>query len=146
VPYYHVTFDHHVPSILRHGLGGRMVKKNQPDCAPGVYLSTDVAYGLTMMIEFYLRTGEEASDPRDYLASLRIIVIDDSRIDPKFLVDDESFPGDPLIRRYLSKIDVTSMPILTIDDVTPEEYKVGGVEYEKLQRFISAETVKFIDP
>lgn len=133
MPYYHVTYDRHVPSILKHGLGGAFVERNWPEAKEGVYLADDFAWGLTMLIERMMETADDSVNPKDWIESIRIIVIDDSRLDRARLGEDESFPGHASIWRYLGTIDVTNMPILTVDQATPPEFRPGGAEYERLK-------------
>ncbi len=132
MPWFHVTFDRHVDSIRRHGLGARVVERNWPECDEGVYLAQGPELGLMLFIERYAETGDRDSVPSDYLASLRIVVVDDSRVDPRKLARDPSFPDEEGIGRYLGVIDVTGMPILDVDAVTPPEYRPGGAEWQRM--------------
>lgn len=137
MPWFHATFDRHVPSILRHGLGARVVERNFEGAAVGVYLAGSAEAALVMLIDWYMSNGqidpEGVPAPKDFHGSLRIIVIDDGRLRPSLLTHDEAFPDLEEIRRYLGVIDVNGMPILTVDDVTPAEYRPGGARYEEVR-------------
>lgn len=132
MPWFHVTFERHVASIVRHGLGARVVERNWPECDEGVYLAKSAEFGLMLFIERYAESGDPASIPRDYLATLRIVVVDDSRVDLRRLVRDASFPDDDGVGLYLGVVDVTGMPILDVDAVMPPEYRPGGSEWERM--------------
>jgi len=132
MPWYHVTFERHVPSILRHGLGARVVERNWPECDDGVYLAKTPEFCLMLFIERYAAEGDPDSVPRDYLATLRIVVIDDTRVDLRKLVRDASYPDDDGVGRYLGVIDVTGMPVLDVDAITPPEYRPGGSEWARM--------------
>lgn len=132
MPWFHVTFDRHVDSIRRHGLGARVVERNWPECDDGVYLAKGPELGLMLFIERYAAEGDPNSVPSDYLASLRIVVVDDSRIDPGRLVRDASYPDDEGVGRYLGVIDVSGMPVLDVDAITPPEYRPGGSEWRRM--------------
>lgn len=134
MPWFHVTFDRHIDSIRRHGLGARVVERNWPECDEGVYLAKAAELGLMLFIERYAESGDPDSVPSDYLATLRIVVVDDSRVDLRKLVRDSSYPDDDGVGRYLGIIDVAGMPILDVDAVTPPEYRPGGVEWERMVR------------
>jgi hypothetical protein len=134
MPWFHVTFERHVESIRRHGLGARVVERNWPECDEGVYLAQGAELGLMLFIERYVQGGDPDSVPRDYLATLRIVVVDDSRIDPSRILPDPSFPDDEGVGLYRGVIDVTGMPILDVDAVTPPEYRPGGAEWERMVR------------
>jgi hypothetical protein len=138
MPFFHATFDRHIPSILRHGVGGRVTERNFEGAAVGVYLADSVEAALVMLIDWYMTKGQEDPEgvpaPRDFHASMRMIVIDDGRIRPDLLTHDEAFPDQEEIRRYLGVIDVTGMPILTVDQVTPPEFLPGGARYEEVRQ------------
>jgi hypothetical protein len=115
MPYYHGTFLRHIDSILKNGLRPTGVEQNWDGCDEGVYLTENVHACAFVMVDHYMQFGKEDSIPEEHIGSFRFIVIDDSRIDKRKL------RTDPLINRsdvhrYLGIIDVTGMPILTIDD------------------------------
>ena len=113
MPYYHATFRKHIPSILKHGLGGRVTEQNWDGCEPGVYLAAEPEVCIFVMLDQYYQFGHPDSVPRDHLAEIVVIVIDDSRVQPAKL------GPDPLIKRrdvwlYDGVIDVTSMPVVDL--------------------------------
>ncbi len=132
MPWYHVTFQRHVASIRRHGLGARIVEKNWPECDEGVYLAKGPEVGLMLFMERYAAGEDSHMAPPDYLASLRIVVVDDSRVDPGKLVRDASYPDNDEIGRYLGIIEVTGMPVLDVDALTPPKYRTGGSEWQRM--------------
>ena len=139
MPWFHATFDRHIPSILKHGLGGATTERNNPASDVGVYLAGSVEGALAMLFEWYFRTfrqtqGEGLPVPSAFHDSVRIIVIDDGRLRASRLTHDASFPDQDDIRRYVGVIDVTGMPILDLDAVTPDDHKPGSANYEALRR------------
>jgi hypothetical protein len=137
VPFFHVTFDRHIPSILKHGLGGRITEQNFPGCEAGVYLATDHAIGLVMLIAEMMEREDDSVSPKNWIASVRVIVVDDTRVNPKLLSIDESFPDSALIKRYEGVIDVTGMPILDIDQAMPAEFRPGGEKYREIDAAVN---------
>ena len=111
MPYFHATFKEHIPSILKHGLGGKIIKQNWEGCDPGVYLSSEPGACIFVMADQYAQFGDPDSVPREHFANIVLIVIDDTRIQPVKL------KSDPLIDRkdvwlYKGVVDVTNMPII----------------------------------
>lgn len=111
MPYYHATFRKHLPSILKHGLGGRLIEQNWDGCDPGVYLAALPELCVIVMADQYCQFGDPDSVPRDHFAEIIIIVVDDSR------VQSNKLGPDPLINRddvwlYDGVIDVTNMPVI----------------------------------
>jgi hypothetical protein len=80
MPCYHATFRKHIPSILRHGLGGRITEQNWEDCDPGVYLAALPELCLFVMFDHYRQFGNPESVPSKHFAEVVVIVIDDTRI------------------------------------------------------------------
>jgi hypothetical protein len=120
MPFFHATFADRLPSILRHGLRAGH-EKNWPGIEDGVYLASHAEVAIWIMLERYLRFGDPTSVPREELARLRVIVVDDTRVRPNLLRPDPEFDGDAdgVGMIYPGVIDVTGMPILTLDDVLP---------------------------
>jgi hypothetical protein len=130
MPYFHVTFDRHVSSILRHGLGAVLSERNWPEADVGVYLTDDPIWGIAVMVDLLMGKFDEADcSPKAFVESLRIIVVDDSRIRQEKMIEDPSFPDKDCMRLYRGIIDVSGMPVLNIDDVMAEpgnEEALGG--------------------
>lgn len=115
MPFFHVTREDRLPSILRHGLGGAGGGKNW-DCGNGVYLASDPAVGLAVMIQHYCEHGSVDRPPALEVASWRCIVVDDARIRPDLLRPDPEIAGGRSMI-YDGVIDVRGMPVLAVDDV-----------------------------
>lgn len=114
MPYYHGTHAWKLPSIQRFGLGGALIEKNYPDCDNGVYLSITPEYCLYFLIEHYLDTGDESSNPSEKLKEFRVILIDDARVNKSKLQHDPHLEGFPDLFLYKGVIDITAMPILDV--------------------------------
>lgn len=117
MPFYHVTRADRLPSILRHGLGGFDGGRNW-ECEDGVYLASDPAIGLAVMLQHYCEFGAADSVPSEEVASWRCIVVDDSRIRVELLRPDPEFPepsGRSMI--YDGVVDVRGMPVLDVHGV-----------------------------
>lgn len=116
MPFFHATFRKHVPSILRHGLGGTSGEANWPGIEPGVYLSELPAVSLLVMVEQYCRFGDPDSVPRDHFDDVVVFVIDDSRVDRSRLAPDPLIADHP-VHRFLGTIDVTGMPVIPFEEM-----------------------------
>lgn len=121
MPYFHGTHLRRIDDILTHGLGGRVTDRNFPESEEGVYLASDPVICIGVLIDHYLTAGQPGSSPKDQLASFRIIVIDDARVDPAKLRPDPSFEGREGVFVYGGVIDVNAMPILSAEDVLPKQ-------------------------
>lgn len=121
MPFYHGTFFSRLPSIRRYGLGGRIVDRNFPEAEPGVYLATTPEVCVAMLLDHYLEAGDNLPvRPCDHLRTFCVIVIDDSRIDMKLLAPDPQIKGFEGTLIYRGLIDITSMPVLDIDQIVPD--------------------------
>lgn len=116
MPFFHATFRKHVPSILRHGLGGNGAEANWPGIEAGVYLSEHPAVSLLVMVEQYCRFGDPESVPRDHFNDVVVFVIDDSRVDRSKLAHDPLISNHP-VHRFLGIIDVSRMPVIPFEDM-----------------------------
>lgn len=119
MPFFHATFEKHVPSILKSGLGGNGGQPNWPGIDGGVYLSELPAVSLLVMVEQYYHFGDPSSVPRDHFNEIVVIVIDDSRVDRSRLAPDPLITNHP-VHRYLGTIDVSGMPIIPFDEMAEE--------------------------
>ncbi len=116
--YYHATYAARIPSILRHGLRTGE-ERNFADADEGVYLSTDPVLPVGFLIEHILSEERPDLTPRGFVESLRVIVIDPSRIDASLLRPDPHTDGyEGMFWLYEGVVDVTNMPILTTDDLS----------------------------
>ena len=115
MPFFHVTRADRLPSILRHGLGGAAGGKNW-ECEDGVYLASDPAVGLAVMLQHYCEHGAADSAPAEEVASWRCIVVDDSRIRVELLRPDPEVPGGRSMI-YAGVVDVRGMPVLDVAGV-----------------------------
>ena len=115
VPYYHATTEDRLPSILRHGLGGVDIGSRVDDCERGVYLASDLELALCVALEYAIRESVRLPSPRTAVAVIRVLVIDDARLDATRLGADPHFDGTGSWL-YAGVIDVTGQPILTFDE------------------------------
>lgn len=122
MPYYHATWAENLPSIVRNGLGGGVpVKVNFEWSEPGVYLSVDPVIAFGFLLEAVLTGSEPPKDPpHKALEKMKVIVIDDSRVDPSLLIDDPHVNCQDLTKLYKGIIDITGMPILGHAILFPE--------------------------
>lgn len=124
MPYFHATYAQHIPSILKHGLGGATPERNFEGTEPGVYLGSLPELCVMMLLEHLLEDGNEKSSiPAVAMEQIRIIVVDDSRVQMGLLDGDPQVPPkwrDRLFR-YRGTIDVRGMPILALDQMQPPE-------------------------
>jgi hypothetical protein len=122
MPYYHATWSRHLPSIRKHGLGGAMPDMQNFPVEAGVYLSTDPAVAISMMIEAYVLNGEDwGMSPPEALVAMCVIVVDDSRIDQRMIDVDPNVERRDMTILYRGVIDVAALPILSVNDVIPPD-------------------------
>lgn len=118
MPYYHGTMKRNLSSIQRHGLGGISVDPNfEGAVAGGVYLASDPAISIMVMIEHYVAAGDPDSVPRDQFDEWVIIVIDDHRIDKRFLESDPQVPTSREVWRYARPLDISGCVVLPVNDL-----------------------------
>ncbi len=121
MPYYHGTFHSRLPSIRKHGLGGLVAVRNFPDAEPGVYLATTPEVCIAMLIDHYMETGEHIPGrPIDHMQTFCVIVVDDSRVDPRLLAPDPQVGGFEGTLIYRGVIDIPSMPVLDLSQIIPD--------------------------
>lgn len=122
MPYYHATWSRHLPSIRKHGLGGAMPDMQNFPVERGVYLSSDAAVAVAMMIEAYVLNGEEwGMSPPDALRAMCVIVVDDSRIDQRMIDIDPNVERRDMTILYRGVIDIASLPVVSVDDIIPSD-------------------------
>lgn len=120
MPYYHATWRRHLPSIRKHGLGGAMPDRQNFPVESGVYMSTDAAVAVSMMIEAYMLNGDDwGMSPPEALEAMCVIVVDDSRIDQRMVDADPNVERRDLTILYRGVIDISALPVLSVDDVIP---------------------------
>lgn len=122
MPYYHATYRDRIPSILTSGLGGEGMDANWPGADRGVYLAEDPTHAVFVMVDWFMQTAEFSHSPKDFIDSLVIILIDDSRVPRQRLGPDPSIHIDG-VWLYRGIIDVRNMPVLELDQVMPKTDK-----------------------
>ncbi len=116
---YHATWKRHLPSIERHGLGGfQPDDRNFEGTVRGLYLCSDPLIAISFLIEA-LDSKEDIHHlpPPALLAQMRVIVIDDSRIENKKLKPDPQVERKDVAWLYDGVIDTRGMPILDVDTI-----------------------------
>lgn len=114
--YFHATFVERIDSILLEGLRVG-ADRNFPESFPGVYLSTDPVLAIGFLIEHAV-DRLQPDNPSEHLKRFRIIVVDSSRIDDRWLAPDPQIDEHPgFFWLYRGTIDITGMPILDVDQV-----------------------------
>jgi hypothetical protein len=131
MPYFHATWRRHLPSILKHGLGGALPDVQNFPVESGVYLALDPAIAVMMLIEAYMENGEAMGlTPPEALEAMCVIVIDDSRLKPNLLDADPNVERQDATALYRGVVDVVSMPILPVDTLFPPG-SMSGEEAEE---------------
>ncbi|KQY20306.1 hypothetical protein [Rhizobium sp. Root482] len=116
MPFYHATWDRHLPSILRNGLGGSAPDRKNFDCEDGLYLATDPSAALLILIEAaMIDSGPYRISPREANESMRLIVIDDSRIEACLCIPDPNLQRKGIAFIYKGVVDVRGMPVINMD-------------------------------
>jgi len=122
MPYYHATWRRHLPSIRRHGLGGAAPAFRNFDVEEGVYLAFDPAVAVSILLEAYAENGDRMDmSPREALESMCVLVIDDSRVDPRLVSADPNVERDGVTALYRGVVDVSALPVLSVEDLFPPE-------------------------
>jgi hypothetical protein len=122
MPYYHATWQRHLPSIQKHGLGGAMPDRQNFPVEKGVYLATDPVVAISILIEAYIENGDsENLSPPEALEAMKILVIDDTRLHPDLFDIDPNLERQDLTVLYRGVVDITALPVLSVDDVIPPE-------------------------
>lgn len=118
MPYYHSTTVDRLASIARYGLGGVDTGPRSEACARGVYLAEDPRTAVAIALMHYLNTGAATGEaPAAALAAVRVLVVDDTRLDRRRLRPDPQVRTWPGAWLYDGVVDVTSAPVLTVDAV-----------------------------
>ena len=122
MPYYHATSAMNLPSIFRAGLGGGNFERNFPSSVPGVYLAHDPVLAIGFMIEWMLELAPDDLSPAEAVAQWRVIIVDDSRVDPAKLHADPQIDNIDGFFRYDGVIDIHGLAIIDVDQafVTPQ--------------------------
>ena len=118
MPWFHATYRGNLDGIRKNGLGGAGAKPNWPGAKPGVYLASEPELCLFVMIEGYIEFGDPDSVPSEHLKEIVLIVVDDARIDASKLGPDPMIDRED-VRLYSGVIDVTGMPVLSVEDIMP---------------------------
>lgn len=130
MPYYHATWAENIPSILKHGLGGAApTRRNFAEAHEAVYLCCDPVIAAGFLFEaLTLRDDLDDLDPQEVLDSIRVIVIDDSRLDPNRLRYDPELERKDITRVYEGVIDVRGLIILTREHISPTDDQLSTYE------------------
>lgn len=122
MPYFHATWRRHLPSIRRHGLGGAAPDRRNFPVEEGVYLARDPAVAASMLIEAYFENGEGMDlSPPEALREMCVLVVDDSRVDPRLVDLDPNVDRGDLTVLYCGIIDVSALPVVSVDDLFPPD-------------------------
>lgn len=122
MPFYHGTFRENLASIRRLGLRAGVTKAfdGVPD---GVYLAENPLYSLCVLLEHYTTFGDPKSVPAERLKDFCVIVVDDARINRANLRPDPNVPDVQGMWLYDGVIDITSLPILSVNDIVNTEVR-----------------------
>lgn len=116
MPYFHATWSRHVPSIRKRGLGGAAPDRRNFPVEEGVYLASDPAVAVSMLLDAYLESGDGlAMAPPQAVAAMSVLVIDDARLNPDLLEHDPNVEASGLTFIYRGVIDVSALPELSVD-------------------------------
>jgi hypothetical protein len=127
MPYFHATWRRHLPSIQKHGLGGAAPDAQNFPVEKGVYLAVDASIALSMLLEAYLENGEDSGlTPPEALAAMCVIVIDDSRLQKTRIDVDPNVERQDVTALYRGIIDVTGMPVISVDTLFPPDSMTGA--------------------
>jgi hypothetical protein len=106
---------------MREGLRPDPPKRNL-DCELGVYLAEEALMAVGMLLDAYAEAGDATSSPRERVAAVVVIVVDDARIDAATLVADPNLPEGRCAGTWLHPgvIDVRGSVVLELSDVLPD--------------------------
>ncbi|TLX16598.1 hypothetical protein [Rhizobium sp. MHM7A] len=122
MPFYHATWRKHLPSIQKYGLGGAAPDRQNFPVEAGVYLANEPIVAISILLEAYIETGDELGlTPPEALAAMCVLVIDDSRVNVAMLDSDPNIERRDLTHLYRGIIDVTGLPVLSVDDIVPPD-------------------------
>jgi len=122
MPYYHATWRKHLSSIQKYGLGGAAPDRQNFPVEVGVYLANEPMIALSILLEAYIESGDELGlSPPEALAVMCVLVIDDSRVNIAMLDPDPNIERRDLTHLYRGIIDVTGLPVLSVDDIVPPD-------------------------
>lgn len=122
MPFYHATWRKHLPSIQKYGLGGAAPDRQNFPVESGVYLANEPVVAISILLEAYIETGDELGlTPPEALAAMCVLVIDDSRVNVAMLDIDPNIERRDLTHLYRGIIDVTGLPVLSVDDIVPPD-------------------------
>jgi hypothetical protein len=88
----------------------------------GVYLSTDPAVAISMLIEAYMMNGDEwEMAPPEALEAICVLVVDDTRIDRRLVDVDPNIERRDMTILYRGVIDIAALPVLSLDEIIPPD-------------------------
>lgn len=120
MPFYHATWVESLKEIQREGLRPVPIeRKNYPDAPQGVYLACDPLVAISFLIEALIERSDLRSSvsPADDLARVRILVIDDARVDRSKLKIDPVIEKPEIAYLYSGTIDVSGSVVLDVSQV-----------------------------
>lgn len=122
MPFYHATWQRHLSSIRKHGLGGAIPDRQNFPVEPGVYLAVDPAIAVSMLIEAYIESGDKLEmTPPEARKAMCVLVIDDGRINHNLIDVDPNIERRDLTILYRGVIDVTALPVISVDEIFPPD-------------------------
>lgn len=120
MPYYHATWRRHLPSIRENGLGGAAPDRQNFPVESGLYLAHDPAVAVSVLVEAYIESGDGMGmGPSEALRAMCVLVVDDSRINPRFIDVDPNIERRDLTVLYRGVVDVAALPVLSVEDLFP---------------------------
>lgn len=109
--YYHATTADCLPSIVKNGLGGAGMFERWPGIERGVYLTEEPEHAVFVLLDWFMQSADDMASPAEFVNSVRVIVLDDTRVPRRLLGADPDIPRDG-IWLYRGVIDVRNMPII----------------------------------
>jgi hypothetical protein len=103
-------------------LGGAAPDRQNFLVDAGVYLANEPVVALSILLEAYIENGDDLGfSPPEASAAMCILVIDDSRVNVAILNADPNIERRGLTHLYRGIIDVSGLPILSVDDIVPPD-------------------------
>lgn len=127
MPYYHATWIENLEDIRKHGIRPTSVeRKNFPGSPEGVYLATDPLIAVGFLVEALVERDDlrSSGSPAEDLARIRIIVVDDARIDQSKLTIDPVIDRPDIAFLYSGVVDISGSVVLDVNQVQ-EAFRVS---------------------
>jgi hypothetical protein len=120
MPFYHATHRRKLPSILQFGLGGRSGADQNFACKKGVYLAATPEVAFAFLIEHFLESAIDESNPNEELDEFVVILVDDTRIVGNLQSDPQVSATWAGCFVYDGVIDIRGMPVLDAQLIFPD--------------------------